>query len=41
MTFKPRLSSKPVNNTVYFAVMGAIFFNLFKKETGGKRNDKR
>jgi hypothetical protein len=33
--------SKPVNSTVYFAVMGAIFFSLFKKETDDKRKDKR
>ncbi len=35
------ISSKPVNSTVYFAVMGAIFFSLFKKEAGGEQNDKR
>jgi hypothetical protein len=35
------ISSKPVNSTVYFALMGAVFFSLFKKDTGGERNDKR
>ncbi|HET7000853.1 MAG TPA: DUF6132 family protein [Puia sp.] len=35
------ISSKPVNSTVYFAVMGAIFFSLFKRETGDGRKDKR
>jgi len=35
------IGSKPVNSTVYFAVMGAILFSLFKKQTGGERNDKR
>jgi hypothetical protein len=35
------ISSRPVNSTVYFAVMGAIFFSLFKKEASGERNDKR
>jgi hypothetical protein len=35
------ISSKPVNSTVYFAVMGTILFSLFKKETGSERNDKR
>ena len=35
------ISSKPVNSTVYFAVMGAIFFSLFKKETDDGRKDKR
>jgi len=35
------ISSKPVNSTVYFAVMGAIFFGLFKKETVDRRNDKK
>ncbi len=35
------ISSKPVNSTVYFAVMGAILFSLFRKETGSERNDKR
>ena len=34
------ISSKPVNSTVYFAVMGAILFSLFKKETGGEQKDK-
>jgi len=34
------ISSKPVNSTIYFAVMGAILFSLFKKETGGEQNDK-
>ncbi len=34
------ISSKPVNSTVYFAVMGAILFSLFKKEKGSERNDK-
>ena len=35
------ISSKPVNSTVYFAVMGAVFFSLFKKEAGNERNKKR
>ena len=35
------ISSKPVNSTLYFAAMGAIFFSLFKKEKSGKQNDKR
>jgi len=35
------ISSKPVNSTVYFGVMGAIFFSLFKKETVDRRNDKK
>jgi hypothetical protein len=35
------ISSKLVNSTVYFAVMGAILFSLFKKETGEGRKDKR
>jgi hypothetical protein len=35
------ISSKPVNSTIYFAVMGAILFSLFKRETGSERNDKR
>jgi len=35
------ISSKPVNSTIYFAVIGAILFSLFKKETGSERNDKR
>lgn len=34
------ISSKPVNSTIYFAVMGAVLFSLFKKETGHKRNNK-
>ena len=34
------ISSKPVNSTVYFAVMGAIFFSLFKKNRGVGRKDK-
>jgi hypothetical protein len=35
------ISSKPVNSTIYFAVMGTILFSLFKKETGSERNNKR
>ena len=35
------ITSKPVNSTLYFAAMGAIFFSLFKKETGSERNEKR
>jgi hypothetical protein len=35
------ISSKPVNSTIYFAVMGAVLFSLFKKETGNKRDNKR
>jgi hypothetical protein len=35
------ISSKPVNSTVYFAMMGAILFSLFKKKTSSERNDKR
>ena len=34
------ISSKPVNSTVYFAMMGAIFFSLFKKERRDGRKDK-
>jgi phage shock protein E len=29
------ITSKPVNSTVYFAVMGALFFSLFNKKTDG------
>jgi hypothetical protein len=35
------ISSKPVNCTLYFALVGTILFSLFKKETGRERNDKR
>lgn len=28
------ITSKPVNSTVYGAVMGGLFFSLFKKEKG-------
>jgi len=35
------ITSKPVNSTLYFAVMGAILFSLFKKEAGSERNEKR
>jgi Family of unknown function (DUF6132) len=27
------ITSKPLNSTVYFAVMGALLFGMFKKET--------
>jgi hypothetical protein len=30
------ISSKPLNSTVYFALLGAILFSLFKKKTGGE-----
>ena len=26
------ITSKPVNSTIYGAVMGSLFFNIFKKE---------
>jgi hypothetical protein len=26
------ITSKPLNSTVYGAVMGSLFFNIFKKE---------
>jgi hypothetical protein len=35
------ISSKPVNSTVYFALMGAVLFSLFKKDAGAERNNKR
>jgi hypothetical protein len=35
------ISSRPVNSTVYFAVLGAVLFSTFKKETGNDRNNKR
>ncbi|OYU55058.1 MAG: hypothetical protein CFE25_08830 [Chitinophagaceae bacterium BSSC1] len=31
------ISSKPLNSTLYFAVMGALVFGLFKKETHAKQ----
>lgn len=27
------ITSKPFNSTIYFAILGALVFNLFKKET--------
>jgi hypothetical protein len=30
------ISSKPLNSTIYFALLGAIFFSLFKRKTGDK-----
>jgi hypothetical protein len=30
------ISSKPLNSTLYFGVMGALFFSLFKKRTDGQ-----
>ena len=33
---KCMISSKPLNSTVYFAVVGALLFGMFKKE---KKND--
>jgi Family of unknown function (DUF6132) len=29
------ISSKPLNSTLYFGVMGALVFSLFKKRTDG------
>jgi hypothetical protein len=31
------ITSKPLNSTVYFAVMGALLFGMFKKETHAKQ----
>lgn len=28
------ITSKPLNSTLYGAMMGGLFFNLFRKETG-------
>ncbi|MFN5422277.1 MAG: DUF6132 family protein [bacterium] len=27
-----KITSSPVNSTIYFAMMGALFFGMFKKE---------
>jgi len=29
------ITSKPVNSTVYFGFMGALFFSIFKKKPDG------
>jgi hypothetical protein len=31
------ISSRPFNSTVYFALLGAILFSLFKKKTVDKK----
>jgi LytS/YehU family sensor histidine kinase len=30
------ISSKPLNSSVYFAVLGALLFNMFKKKSGNE-----
>ena len=30
------ISSKPLNSSVYFAVLGAVVFSLFKKKSGNE-----
>jgi phage shock protein E len=30
-----RISSKPVNSTLYFGLMGGLFMSIFKKKTDG------
>jgi hypothetical protein len=30
------ITSKPVNSTLYFALLGALLFGLFKKDKHGK-----
>ena len=32
------ISSKPLNSTIYFAVMGSVFFGMFKKEKQQKES---
>lgn len=32
------ITSKPLNSTVYFAVMGAVLFGMFKKEKRTAQN---
>lgn len=34
------ITSKPLNSTVYFAVMGGLIFSLFKKEETPKNGNK-
>ncbi len=33
------ITSSPVNSTAYFAVMGALAFNIFRKEKPREMND--
>lgn len=32
------ITSKPINSTIYFAVIGALVFSLFKKKTKEKND---
>lgn len=34
------ITSKPLNSTLYGALMGGLFFGLFKKERTGSEKDK-
>lgn len=32
------ITSKPINSTLYFAVLGALVFNIFKQEVKQEKN---
>jgi len=34
------ITSKPINSTLYFAMLGALFFGLFKREKNGNTEPK-
>lgn len=34
------ITSRPVNSTLYFAMMGALFFGIFKNEKNGTADAK-
>lgn len=33
------ITSNPVNSTLYFSMMGALFFNIFEKEKKNNTNE--
>ena len=32
------ITSKPINSTLYFALMGSLLFGMFKKDSAGTKN---
>ena len=41
LTGKCSITSSPINSTIYFALLGAVLFRAFKKESKESKTDKQ